>query len=100
MRKPAPPRSILVIDDEESVRLSLEMSLRHAGYNVVTNSGTFEVLDLLETEQFDLVITDVMMPDVDITEVIRCTKEHQRGAPILAISGGGGYRDPEFCLEL
>jgi DNA-binding NtrC family response regulator len=91
-------RSILVVDDDIPLRKVIETSLRGAGHNVIGTAGRDEVLALLQSKQFDLVITDVLMPDIEGTEVIKAVKTHQPEAAVLAMSGGGTQITSELCL--
>jgi CheY-like chemotaxis protein len=80
---------ILVIDDDQAVREALRITLEGAGHIVLEAEGGQTGLRLGISEPFDLIITDLLMPDVDGLEVIR---EFQKSLPtvrILAISGGG-----------
>jgi DNA-binding NtrC family response regulator len=95
-----PASSILVIDDDESIRGVVEICLRHAGHTVVSTTGRAQVLAWLNRQPFDLVVTDMRMPDLDGIEVISLVKAHQPGAAILAMSGGGSYMKSEFCAVL
>jgi len=79
---------VLVIDDEDSVADVLQLGLTRFGYEAKTASRGQEGLRLFGDEAFDLVITDILMPDMDGYEVAR----HIRGSdrprtPIIAISG-------------
>ena len=62
---------ILVIDDDEPVRVSLRRALGMAGYEVVEATNGDEGVRLHREEPFDLVITDILMPEKDGLEVIR-----------------------------
>src|SRR5687768_449403 len=94
------PASILVVDDDESVLTVVEVCLRAAGYAVASASGRDSVLRMLATKHFDLVITDVLMPEFDGTEVVMAAKTHQPAVTIIAMSGGGPYFTAEFCLKM
>ena len=85
-------RSILVVDDDVLLRRVIETGLRGQGHNVIGTAGREEVLALLQSKQFDLVITDVLMPDIEGTEVIKAVKTHQPDAMVLAMSGGDTMR--------
>ena len=100
MRLPNSPRSILVVDDDVTLRKVIETGLRMAGYKVIGTCGRDEILALLQSKQFDLVITDVLMPDIEGTEVIKAVKTHQPDAAILAMSGGGAHLTSELCLAV
>jgi DNA-binding NtrC family response regulator len=93
-------RSILVVDDDVSLRNVLVLGLRGLGHNVIGTAGRDEVLALLQSKKFDLVVTDILMPDIEGTEVIKAVKTHQPDAIILAMSGGEARLTPELCLTI
>jgi DNA-binding NtrC family response regulator len=92
--------SIFVTDDNESVLTLVQLSLQHAGYSVACANGRAPVLSMLRTREFDLVITDILMPEIDGAEVIAATRVHQPGAAILAMSGGGPHVTADLCLKI
>jgi len=56
---------VLVVDDEKMIRSLLKMSLQRMGYEVTTADDGAEALDLFQSQQFDLVMLDILMPKVD-----------------------------------
>jgi CheY-like chemotaxis protein len=79
---------VLVIDDEESVSRVLQLGLTRFGYEAKTALRGREGLRLFDDEAFDLVITDVLMPDMDGYEVARYIRNSDRPhTPIIGISG-------------
>lgn len=82
-------KRILVVDDEEQIRIMLSQLLEREGYEVHGAENGKEGLELLQRQAFDLVITDMVMPEKDglkfIMEVMRDWPELK----IIAISGGG-----------
>lgn len=90
---------ILLIDDNDAVRLVLATALRKAGYSVQAAPEGKTALRLLSSHRFRLVITDIFMPEVDGLEVIMKSVAHGRETPILAISGGGGIGGPDCVLK-
>jgi DNA-binding response OmpR family regulator len=56
---------VLVVDDEKMIRSLLKMSLQRMGYEVTTADDGAEALDLFQSQQFDLVLLDILMPNVD-----------------------------------
>ena len=56
---------ILVVDDEELLVKGIRFNLRNEGYDVITGSNGLEAIQLVKTEQPDLVVLDVMMPEMD-----------------------------------
>ena len=80
---------ILIVDDEEDVRIALKQVLERAGYEVSVAATGNEGLDLMKQEAADLVITDVIMPGIDGTTTARKIREKYRDTRIIVISGGG-----------
>lgn len=94
------PLSILVADDEEGIRSLLTKWLAGCGHNVTCVDGGKHALQLLNRQHFDIVITDVMMPDGDGFELIPAVRKVQPDARIVAISGGGQFIPSADCLAL
>ncbi|MEO6004582.1 MAG: response regulator [Opitutus sp.] len=89
-----PERSILVIDDNAQLREVLRDGLKKLGYVVITASDGAEAFQSIARNKFDIVITDLLMPQKDGIEVIGELKRIQPAARIIAMSGGGrGSRD-------
>ncbi|MBL4693645.1 MAG: response regulator [Magnetovibrio sp.] len=79
----------MVIDDEEMVRESLRITLETAGYEVTdAENGNVGIL-LHQQKQFQLIITDLIMPGKEGIETIIELKRDYPGIKIIAISGGG-----------
>jgi CheY-like chemotaxis protein len=84
---------ILVVDDDEHVLTLLTNLLRRSGFDVVQAANGFKALRLLESMPVDLVITDLVMPDMEGIETIRRLRAAGM-TRIIAISGSGmGYLD-------
>ena len=92
--------SILVADDEDSIRSLLEHFLTSAGHTVVAVGNAREACQAMARRSFDLVITDVLMPDGDGLDLITELKKKQPNARILAMSGGGRYFEGSDYLRL
>jgi two-component system, NtrC family, nitrogen regulation response regulator NtrX len=90
-------KNILVIDDEGLVTKTLKKLLSKAGYNpIITESGR-EALEKAKTEDFDLVVSDIRMPDIDGIETIQKlrqiqTEKGKKCCPEILITG---YADEE-----
>jgi len=81
--------SILLVDDEAIVVQGLARYLGRYGYDVgVANSGE-AALAALDQRRFDIVVTDINMPDGDGIELITTLQDRAGEVPIVAISGGG-----------
>ncbi|MFZ1057324.1 MAG: response regulator [Opitutaceae bacterium] len=94
------PLAILVADDVEDIRLTCQMLLEEFGHNVVCAPNGSEACRLLREGEFDLVITDVIMPGRDGLELIIQLKREHSPVRILAMSGGGRYTRGTDCLNL
>jgi CheY-like chemotaxis protein len=78
---------ILVVDDEADVREVLADLLLSHGHSVTLAGGGQEALACLARDPFDLVITDLGMPDVNGWDVARAVKSGRRGLPVLLLTG-------------
>jgi DNA-binding NtrC family response regulator len=80
---------ILLIDDEEFVRIALTEALQAEGCHVTAASGGTAGLDALRSASFDCVITDLRMPGTDGLAVLRWIREHQPDTDVILLSGHG-----------
>jgi two-component system cell cycle sensor histidine kinase/response regulator CckA len=86
----APPRplSVLVVDDEDLVRKFVERVLRDAGYQTATASDGPEALEVAaKLEHFDILVTDVMMPQMTGDELARRIRVTTPGIKVLYLTG-------------
>jgi DNA-binding response OmpR family regulator len=90
---------ILLVDDERSVQTLLTYPLRKDGYDVITASTGQEALDRFREGQFDLVVLDVMLPEVDGYDVCRRLRA-QSAVPIIMLTAKAEELDKVLGLEL
>lgn len=81
--------SILIIDDDDSLRDSLRRILHKEGYTIMEASEGGRGLKLLERSSVDLILLDIFMPDKDGLETIGELRRAHPGITIIAMSGGG-----------
>ena len=81
--------SVLVVDDEESIRDSLRMILEHDGYRVDEASGGGEALARIAQRQPDAILLDIKMPDMDGLTVLQSMREKGYLTPVIMITGHG-----------
>ena len=86
------PITILVVDDEKSLRDFVCRNLEVRGYHAPTASNGIEVIKLFDQHSIDLVILDLMMPKMDGLEVIRRIRGHSQ-VPIIILSALGEEAD-------
>jgi len=78
---------ILVVDDEDIVRTSCSRTLSPEGYDVRLAKNGAEGLKMASEERFDLVLTDLKMPDMDGIEVLRIIKEQWPETAVIIVTG-------------
>jgi Response regulators consisting of a CheY-like receiver domain and a winged-helix DNA-binding domain len=109
----SPEARLVVVDDEPSIRDLLTASLRFAGFEVHAAGSGNEALHLVRTVEPDLVVLDVMLPDMDGFTVTRRLREQGRHVPVVFLTardaptdavqgltvGGDDYVTKPFSLE-
>ena len=91
----ASPPKVLVIDDMKGVRESLRAALTAADFDVTTANNGREGLAALTAAVFDIVVTDIWMPEVDGLNVIKQIRAKHPGLRVFAMTGGG----PRLTIE-
>jgi len=92
--------TILVVDDEERLRSLLRAYLTQEGYHVLTAGDGREALHLARQEKPDLIILDIMMPEMDGLEFLKQYRARERGAPIIMLTARVEEADMVLGLEL
>jgi len=87
------PYKLLIIDDNKEILAALHDFFSKKHYDVVSASDGLDGLKLLETEKqgFDLVITDLVMPNISGVGLISIIKKKFPGMPVIAITGWGEH---------
>ena len=90
---------ILLADDNRQLRNILAEALTEAGHSVVEAADGKQAITQLAAQSFEVVITDMLMPEADGAEVMQM---HRRlvPRPLLVVIGGGGHIDPERYLAM
>lgn len=92
-------RRILVVDDEERMVRFIRLNLEHDGFQVIEAFNGSQALEQLRTNLPDLVLLDVMMPDIDGFEVLRMIRETNT-IPVIMLTAKGDEEDRIRGLEL
>lgn len=87
---------VLLIDDEPMVRKIVRKMLERAGHEVVDVENGREGLHQLKRAEFDLIVTDIIMPDVEGIEVLMTVCEQHPSIAVVAMSGGGSIGNVDF----
>ena len=91
---------ILIIDDMEPIRESLNMILSGDGHELDEAENGDKGIEMVEANTYDLVITDILMPEKDGTELLMHLKSNGHEMPVIAISGGGSFVPGDYALKL
>ncbi|MBF0383383.1 MAG: response regulator [Magnetococcales bacterium] len=91
---------ILIIDDESKLLEVLQKVLEREGYTVLTSSSGEEGIKIFKKMQPKLVITDILMPDMDGIELIENIKQENDSQKIIIMSGGSRNLAADFVLTL
>ncbi|AOL23240.1 cell cycle response regulator CpdR [Erythrobacter litoralis] len=78
---------ILLAEDEEAMRTYLARALTNAGYEVRAVDRGTEAIPLLESERFDLLLSDIVMPEMDGIELAQCCAEISPHTRVMFITG-------------
>jgi CheY-like chemotaxis protein len=94
-------RTILLVDDEPDIRLTLGMRLKKSGYAVLTAENGNDALDKMEQQIPDLVILDVMMPEMNGYQVCRKLREEPetKDIPVLMLTAKDQAADRFWAEE-
>ncbi|MCO3149970.1 response regulator [Pseudomonas aeruginosa] len=92
--------TLLIIDDDEVVRESLAAYLEDSNFKVLQALNGLQGLQIFESEQPDLVICDLRMPQIDGLELIRRIRQAASETPIIVLSGAGVMSDAVEALRL
>ncbi len=80
--------AILVVDDEKSIRIGLSEFLREDGHDVCTAEDTDKALEYAHTRNFDIVVTDLVMPGASGVELLHRLRENYPRTPVIMMTGG------------
>ena len=95
-------RAILVVEDEEAIREVLRRALQGEGYHVICAADGKEALALIQENRPEMILLDLMLPEMDGTEVCRRVREDPvlGTIPIMMITGKDTFGDLEQGLAL
>ncbi len=84
------PKNVLVVDDDITFCSVVEVVLSERGYEVVTVTDPLQAMGILRQGDFDAVLLDLVMPELDGLELLDRIREHFTVLPIIVVSGHGG----------
>ena len=90
---------ILIIDDERSIRNTLKDILEVEGYSIDLAENGFEALKSLEKNEYQIIFSDIKMPQMDGIELLQKIKEKEIESPVIMISGHGNIETAVDCIK-
>lgn len=96
----ASQKRVLIVEDEKPLQHALELKLQREGYETVTGHNGKEALDLLRSQSFDVVLLDLMMPEVDGFQVLEQKASFTGQPSIFVLSNLSQREDEERVLAL
>ena len=92
--------SILLVEDEPGIQLAIRGLLRREGHETTVASTGTEAMELFADGDFDLVLTDLSLPDgVSGLDLVRHVGEHRPGVPVILITAYGSERVAKDAVE-
>jgi YesN/AraC family two-component response regulator len=92
-------KKILIVDDEEIILFGIKAIIEKHNFKVDVASNGIQGIALLSQQAYDILITDIIMPEKDGIELIRYTKKLFPNIRIIAISGGGRITDEDHLKK-
>ncbi|HRF50381.1 MAG TPA: response regulator [Anaerolineales bacterium] len=95
-------RHVIVIDDDPSIRRLIELILRHEGYRLSLLGSPVDILERARVDRPDLIITDLMMPQLNGLQLLHALKAEPDLAeiPVILITGAGQQSQVDLALAL
>ncbi len=93
-------QKVLVVDDEQSIVTLLQFNLEQAGFSVIVALDGKEALQTAKKEKPDLIILDLMLPEINGLEVCKELRHEKISTPILMLTAKGDELDKIIGLEL
>jgi DNA-binding NtrC family response regulator len=97
---PNAPTRVLVVDDEESLRFFLTRGLRKAGFAVDEAENGTAAIERLSSVAYDVVLTDIVMPDVSGLDVLSAVHELDKDAVVILMTAHGTVNNAIDALRL
>lgn len=95
-----PPKQILIVEDEKPLARALELKLTQVGYKTRIASNGEEALKILETETFDIILLDLIIPKIDGFKVLTELKQRKLKTPVMVTSNLGQEEDVKRAKDL
>ena len=92
-------RTVLIVDDEKNIREGLSDAVEMEGYSSLKAENGKEALSLLSKEDVDIVITDLKMPVMSGTDLLKKIYSSYPTIPVVVLTGHGTIEDAVFAMQ-
>ena len=92
--------AILIVDDDLKVRKIEDTYLRMEGFETFTANNGAEALCVLDEKRVDLIVTDIIMPEMDGKELVRLLRSHNIWIPVIVMASRSSFKDKRQLFEL
>lgn len=93
-------KKVLVVDDTKNIREMLVTYLNMEGFKVFEAVNANEALDVIKTQDISIVFTDIKMPEVSGTELLRLIKKHNKNITVIVMTAFGTIKNAVECTKL
>lgn len=92
--------TILVVEDDRNLQKLMETVLKNSGYKVLVSRNGVEALDIIDRKHIDLMISDIMMPDMDGYTLVESLRQSNYNLPILLVTAKETFEDKRKGFNL
>jgi DNA-binding response OmpR family regulator len=93
-------KKVLIVEDERPLSHALELKLQHEGFDVTVASNGREGLDQIKSQDFDVALLDLIMPEVDGFQLLEELQKHDKKPVVFVLSNLSQHEDEERVLAL
>ncbi len=97
---PDSPKKVLIVEDERPLAHALELKLQHEGFVVTVATNGQEGLNFIQSQQFDVVLLDLIMPEMDGFQMLEKLKSLSNPPVVMVLSNLSQHEDEERALAL
>ena len=91
---------ILIVDDEESMRITLSLLFKKQGHKIITASSGEEAVTIINKDIFDVIITDLKMEELGGIDVLRAVKAVHPGTEVIILTAYGTIKNAVEAMKL
>ena len=91
--------TILIVDDDRKICRLEDIYLRSEGFDTLVARDGFEALSIIGQKRVDLIVADILMPNLDGQGLLRALREHYIATPVLMMTSKSAFEDKKRLFE-